>query len=153
MLRYGTTSTGNLMLGDWVTVRRAKGSPRMTVRVGELTHDFVTSCTGDSFYDCYVEPVALTDTMLSDNGFAYRYIGRTSPREEGTMVEYSAWDMLFFTVIQRLDLESGEIRFFWETPGSHGFVCELNYVHELQHAMKIAQVEKEIKIKDNQQLQ
>ena len=109
----------DLMVGDWVNLY---GEP-IKINIDDL-------CTidRDETYDngVHCKPILITPEILEKNGY-----------KRGLLIhEYKISDGLYY------DLECGILLFGYE----HGTVLEINcnYVHELQHTLKLCGIEKEI---------
>lgn len=141
--------TQQLMLGDWVS---HNGTPK-TVDViwgKEVSLDDPTKVWGsiytDKFNEDEIEPIPLTPEILKKNGFTggeykswtgdvwyleeegFRKIGLTMSRKESTL-----W--------------GEKIKPLYPDSIGHNFsVPNIKFVHELQHALRLCGINKEIKI-------
>ena len=117
-----------LELGDWVYVKKW-GYP---VQISNVDSIGCTCWGGFSFYIPEdLEPVPLTDKILKENGFetgSDRYLGKI----------YRFQKTLFFIRIGRDN----------KTLQTNMCGCEvvIQYVHQLQHLMRLCRVGKEIEL-------
>jgi len=126
-------NANELMVGDWVLINKSPDSPYYK-QFG--IEDFET----DKYQYC--EPIPLTREILEKNGFVkYNEVSDTPPYdkdEEGNM--YYSY--------------KGEQKFWgWWQPNNVYLIpvnamldLEIKYVHELQHALRLCGINKEIEI-------
>ena len=120
----------NLMIGDWVNLY---GSPI------KISIDDLCFIDRDETYDkgVHCKPIPLTEEILEKNGFTsvedpynhkkYFLLGKN---------EYNCnvyWDGLAILLVEE-DYE----------PTTYAYICDVEYVHELQHALKLCNIKKEI---------
>ena len=136
-----------LMKGDWVLAIDTIGAKRCIARILELKDVPYLACGiwGEIHKYELLEPIPLTYTILEKNGFS---VDRTEPvcvadgafvdrpvykcAEPGWFVEFDGWTLRLVC-----DLPEREI--------TMGPSCSENiYVHELQHALKLCGIDKEI---------
>lgn len=123
-----------LSIGDWVRhtfyeenvriVRIYGDSERVLTERGKLS----ISCHLNHF-----EPIPLTPEILENNGFV----------KNG---EYNEWNMGTWKTpyLLGVSLERPMITIKWN--GSSIFIDQAKYVHQLQHALRLAGIEKEIEL-------
>lgn len=133
---------GNLRIGDWIKTnpnggKLACGIKSNIARVSEIgfsnSDDMYVSLVGVKgarYYDNELEPIPLTKDVLEKNGFEKNqdygyYMGQSN---SGHCVYFNN---------NYLSIQAGNniIEFAW---------CE--YVHELQHALKVCGIKKSIKL-------
>lgn len=127
--------TEELMIGDWVLYREEvlKVTSLYTKRganeigFGE-SEDFWVDISN-------IEPIPLTPEILEKNGF--------EADDKNKDMLYWNWSICEDCV--SYDKETGTIRIF-HTLGRLVFVHPLRYVHELQHALRLCGIEKEIEL-------
>lgn len=119
-----------LMIGDWVSVL---GIPMRIAEHGTVRAGFLDE-NGEMSYNGYaiIEPIPLTAEILKKNKYDYN-------------------DSLHEWATDSFCIEFGHVLSNEEQP-DHFFIwvsdceVELNYVHELQHALRLCGIEKEIEI-------
>lgn len=121
-----------LMIGDWVTVRRPSNR-REKVRVKSVIgNGTIEAKTKDGlvvFGELAVEPIPLTVEILEKNGF----------ERSKVFVEWKYEDddvYMIYKPFPYLKIQMEECNI--------AFPCE--YVHELQHALRLCGIEIEIKL-------
>lgn len=124
-----------LMLGDWVKVN---GMQRQITRIGQDTVYF-----SNTYYPIDVlKPIKLTKKILKKNGF----------KEP----EYSLDDELVFEISEGCSVEV-EVKISPDEEGERTWVADIfshnstlqtlfDYVHELQHAIKLCGIDKKIRL-------
>lgn len=125
-------SPSDLMLGDWVRYKTSK-SPHKIFSYKELDGNLTLS----------FEPLPLTEEILEKNGFmkwSWYKCGQIN-----VVITYS--------IGEGFNLELKEDGSFWlvdnvRDDGDYGYesnyICDVKYVHELQHILKILKIKKEI---------
>lgn len=121
-----------LMVGDWVNISPSQYRDGFVGRVAEVYSDSIFTAggkyEGENVDEVYVYPVKLTADILRENGFVkigdgYLMTGRPAH----SFALRSVSDGLFVARI--------------------GDRCVIfAWVHELQHALKLCRIEKEIKL-------
>lgn len=108
------------MVGDWVN------SDFGIFQIREIFDDCVRDDRGNDYeFDC-IHPILLTSDILKSNGFAFDEIdGSYRHTDSGLWIggRYEPFGCMISNIY-----------------------VELNYVHELQHAMRVCGVEKEIEL-------
>ena len=123
--------TEELMIDDWVTFSRNN----KYYKVSSLTSDielegygFIFNCLCDD-----VEPIPLTAVILEEIGFWYEQnVGYVMEEDEYEII-YDLWDHKLRILKNREQILS--LEYFNE-------MC----VHELQHALRLCNIEKEIEL-------
>lgn len=119
-----------LSIGDWVMI---EGAP---VKVWYLSADGEVN---DTTYD--IEPIPLTPEILEKNGFER---GEYSEIREYNEWEIGEWDNPPYVSV-KLDIDRQVIRV--TNRGRDMFIADKEvYVHQLQNALRLAGVEKEIEV-------
>lgn len=116
-----------LMIGDWVMT--TSGETCKIIMVGQHSPCYTNCHTdGDGMYwPNDLSPIPLTREILEKNGWKEAVLRHWNIEED-------------------FALEKGEDgNMFWFLRGV-SLVCSLNFVHELQHALKLCRIEKEIKL-------
>ena len=127
-----------LMIGDWVLY---VGTPmRITGRlIDDLEFNELNYIEREGF-----EPIPITPEILEKNGFMKETDGEWAIwniGEEGTNSEF---DSLYFQDFRKL--YTRDWRFSFDLYGrGHGGI-HIQYVHELQHALRLYGIEKDINI-------
>lgn len=141
-----------LSIGDWVCAEQLCGvhnAPRLTppmkvVGLGESWVNLeIDSEQGDpfEFEPCEIRGVTITPEILEKNGFAFKHKGIEFDHYE-TNLENGKTLLLSFDRGEHYYLmieEKGK-------RGLHQIDCPLGYVHQLQHAIRLAGIEKEIEL-------
>lgn len=129
----------DLMIGDWVTGKKWRENPFKLNRINDNGKYYYGVTASDAqvgpFFIEEIEPIPLTPEILEKNCF----------EEDGEGVYGD--DNSFFIPIYQNGCGIG----MWEThieptEGIGDFSGKLKYVHELQHALKLCGIEKEIKL-------
>lgn len=141
-----------LMIGDWVYAIDIDNGEKHPCRANNLEYDY-TNKRGDFCVDFYetgyeaewpdvafnVEPIPLTPEILEKNGFEKRRGGEFiyDEDDENIFMVYYPKSMNYNGIYDYIDISRGcvEIK---ELP--------IQYVHELQHALRLCGIKKEIKI-------
>lgn len=112
-----------LMIGDWV--RPIGCNP---FRIGCVLGEMVCNESDtQSWCDDEIEPIPLTREILEKNGWKEAVLRHWNIEED-------------------FALEKGEDgNMFWFLRGV-SLVCSLNFVHELQHALRLCGIEKDIEL-------
>ena len=150
--------SNELMLGDWVLVERYEGiygGPvwKQAGKVNGIFQEeaeirFSDEDDDDEFIYSYpsdgIEPIPLTPEILEKNGFA-----KISPQDTwlyrpldkyGDKFLYAIRARRFDYPIYRIDIDNYVFR------TGMGFSGQLQYVHELQHALRLCGIDLDIKL-------
>lgn len=112
----------DLMVGDWLLYN---GEPK---QVMEILFDSVTIDCFPCSYD-RIEPILLTKEILEKNGWDGRY-GPDCFDEDKTYL---------------LEIDIDKDGRAWRTVNGNEYnIFEIKWVHQLQHALKVVGIEKEI---------
>ena len=131
-----------LMIGDWVLY---DGEPNIITEVSEIIHGEATVCFVGNNYMAdmdEIEPILLTPEILEKNGFtkstpppgihAKCYeLDNKKDKYNLTIADYNKYKRLLLNV----DSEDSEC-----------FNIKCDYVHELQHALRLCRIKKEIEL-------
>ena len=122
-----------LMIGDWVVVNN---TPLQIAALGTIKAGFADS-KNDLFYHYYdvLRPIPLTSVILSQSGFA----GFRRRDKEG--MQYTE----FATNGLRIDQLADNV-FVWICPTTDSGILTIQYVHELQHVLRLCGIETDINL-------
>ena len=133
------------MIGDWVKL--SKGNWSKIVQVGLTDIEMIA----ESVY--LAEPIPLTPEILDKNGFIKDKDEGTNGTTYHTLIQ-TGYEANSYTIQITLYKEpicgvSVLLKIWgWVPPYNAGtndiHLCSVNYVHELQHALKLCGIEKEI---------
>ena len=140
----------DLMIGDWVIRRGVPEEPMrlydMKTSAGLVYLDQDGRGVTEKFEN--IEPILLTHEIMEKNGFTKYDVGH-NVIGWSIMDDDNLYSAIPFTLTDNdFDTEQGEYK--WgpvEDDREESFVREIgriNYVHELQHALKLCGIEKEI---------
>ena len=137
-----------LMVGDWV--RNDLGE---TQQVVELYEEGVMLYYNDIYRNDLLEPIHITPEILEKNGFrltkadtvcpADRYWWAIDGTRDGAMVEITLYnpDVHGVKVLTKIHTQSSH-----ESGVNTVHSCDIEFVHDLQHALKLCKIDKEIVI-------
>lgn len=123
----------DLMIGDFVAVNN---TPLQISALGTAKAGFIDA-KGEMFYHYYdnIEPIPLTAEILRKSGFAqHHYYDECGMEFE-----------MFVTDGMRIDQLTKDL-FVWICPATDSGIRTLHNVHELQHALKLCGIEKDIQL-------
>lgn len=126
----------DLMIGDWVLFNgnSKKVTSLLVTDLGvDQIYVFGKSCQVATISE-YIEPIPLTEEILEQNGFVRHDKHKYSVT--GSNYKYlkvRCYADTYFEIGNAVD-EEGELQAF----------ADIQYVHELQHALKLCGIEKEI---------
>ena len=126
-----------LMIGDWVN------SGFGIFKIKEIFEDAVRD-SGDNDYefDC-IYPISMTGDILKSNGFELVEIGDNGPSTPKANVNrYESWECK--TAFQTFYLIYDRRTKAYSLNAFSNHIINIKYVHELQNAMRVCGVEKEI---------
>lgn len=129
-----------LSIGDWVEI---DGRPKRISSVLETPMGGLVRCQGQSItaFVEHIKPIPLTPEILEKNGFVRGEYSEIRVYNEWEIGEWS--DPPYASV--RLDIDRQVIRVI--NRGRDMFIAEKEiYVHQLQHALRLAGVGKEIEL-------
>lgn len=119
-----------LMIGDWVSVT---GTPMRIGALGTIKAGFLDG-KGEMFFHNYdiLEPIPLTHEILVKNGLEESFDGAIE-------YEYFPEDK---NILLEITEEKGEV--WWTINVAEYRIAKLEYVHQLQHAIRLLGIDKEI---------
>ena len=110
-----------LMIGDWVL------DGNNVAQITSITCDGIIETTFNEISNIEViHPIPLTPEILKKNGFKYRH-------SLAEWVHYNPFPLIDFTLL------TDEEGFHLDLPNA-----KIKYVHELQHALRLCNIDKEI---------
>lgn len=129
----------DLMIGDWVN------SDFGVFQIKEIFDDAVRDDRGNDYeFDC-VYPILLTGEILKSNGFELVEIGdngHSTPK--ANVNRYESWECK--TAFQTFYLIYDRRAKNYSLNAFSNHIINIVYVHELQNAMRVCGVEKEIEL-------
>ena len=118
----------DLMVGDWVY----NTHNRQNEQVAEIGSGLVMLEYNDLYEYDEIEPIPLTPEILEKNGWVKNlYSAESYDNEELECL--SLWVG-----------EDGKNKWWWHVGVE--LVTPINYVHELQHALRLCEIEKEVEL-------
>ena len=132
----------DLMIGDWVDVYHELPDESGFYKPLQVTglHQNNGICFGDSIiespwndpeeFEEEIKPIPLTEEILEKNGFLVDSNGIFYLKEN-----------LKFGLIK--DIDYG---YWFAYRSNNEYICTCDFVHELQHLLKLCKIEKEIKL-------
>ena len=127
--------TNEIMIGDYLQVEPSGMAIRISTihkkEVGYKTCQNRISFVKEELLD----PIPLTPEILEKNGF------KKSEYDENMYY----WSFSITSACISYDKETGIVRIF-KTLGNLVFAYLISYVHELQHALRLCEIKKEIKL-------
>jgi hypothetical protein len=130
-----------LMIGDWVYNTHNKKAERVV----EIREDGVMLDYNDIYPYDEIEPIPLTAEILEKNGFINEEIRvLTTP-----FLRQRAWckvQVFEFKPFYRAKQEINRYRLMIGGKDSSGIDIHINYVHELQHALRLCGIDKKIEL-------
>ena len=124
-----------LMIGDWVN------SDFGIFQITEIFDDAVRDDHGNDYeFDC-IKPIFLTSDILKSNGFD---LVSDSDRAKALVDIYDLWECK--TISQTIYVHYYKRRKDYSLYSNNCIIEHIKYVHELQNAMRVCGVEKEIEL-------
>ena len=124
-----------LMVGDFIN------SDFGIFQINEIFDDAVRDNRGNDYeFDC-IYPILLTGDILKSNGFE---LVSDSDRAKALVGIYDLWECK--TISQTLYVHYYKKRKDYSIHSSYCIINHIMYVHELQNAMRVCGVEKEIEL-------
>ena len=121
-------NANELMLGDWIATKSPMGVQNSLIQ--ELYPKGIITETGGAFLFDEISAIPLTQEILEKNGFAQNYMYNVLKIDE----DFEFW---YYPHLGYLRYEYRGELLFKSMDG-------LNYVHQLQHALRFCGIEKEI---------
>ena len=136
--------SNELMVGDWVRI----ASYDIIDQVDCLLTEYAVTSHGDTcgqyeYKD--IEPILLTGEILKSNGFELVDVGdngHSTPK--ANINRYEKWECKTMFQTFYLSYDRRVKNYSLNTFGNH--IMNIVYVHELQNAMRVCGVEKEIEL-------
>ena len=133
-----------LMAGNWVRSKKWAEKPFKITRINEK-EKYYYGITSDGkqvgpFLIEELEPITLTTDILEKNGFEKVYDKHKLPNYR---IKLNSYTDLYFTVFTGVDG-------YWNPVGlgvlTGGIPATVDYVHQLQHALRLCRIKKEIEL-------
>ena len=116
------------MIEDWVY----NTHNRQNEQVAEIGSGLVMLAYNDLYEYDEIEPIPLTDAILKANGFEYHH------------KNFAALSHVHPFQLEMVEWPDENGIGLWMIGG----LFKIRYVHELQHAMKLCEIDQEIKLED-----
>lgn len=126
-----------LMISDFIAVNK---TPIRIAALGTAKAGFLDA-RGEMFYHYYdnIEPIPLTAEILEKNGFKKKKYSNLETLFYG---EFKNYDFIY---VRSFGCPEFEIGNSFDEEGELQEFTTIKYVHELQHALKLCGIEKEIR--------
>ena len=126
-------NVNELMIGDWVLVDALEIGAMMPARIKQLFECGIIIDCGEGDEECEIfKPVPLTHEILVKNGLEESFDGAIEyeyfPEDKNGLLEITE--------------ENGEV--WWTINIAEYRIAKLEYVHQLQHAIRLLGIDKEI---------
>ena len=125
----------DLMVGDLVYIHEPECKGHRIDAIDEL--DGQVGADGEVYDECDIRPIPLTEDILVKNGFSEIHHPGT-----GATDEYSEWFLGGIKITEWL--EDWKDHHF--STGGDDCSISFNYVHQLQHLLRLVGVQKEIEL-------
>lgn len=127
------------MIGDWVN------SDFGIFQIKEIFDDAVRDSRGNDYeFDC-IHPILLTGDMLKSNGFELVSDSDSDSDRAKALVDiYDLWECK--TISQTIYVDYYKKRKDYSLYSINCIINHIKYIHELQNAMRVCGVEKEIEL-------
>jgi hypothetical protein len=116
-----------LMIGDWVYNRVADITFQVYPQFFSQWHDRPEQ------FEAIIQPISLTLEILEKNGFK-------------KLVTYGTEKWIYGDIRMNIYSSNGCWRFCADTKRNENSVIYIYFIHELQHALRLCQIEKEIEL-------
>lgn len=136
------------MIGDWVYAKVQvddTGTEPVFERTPKRVTDLTNSINGiyvegtSQFAGAEIEPISLTPEILEKN------FGKPYPRGGFHNYRMEKDETIAFVIEDRRVSAAPDNRVvFCRVPGT--YICDVNYVHELQHALRLCGIDKDIEL-------
>lgn len=133
-----------LMIGDWVHCAKLDYAPENYVANMQVKQLYVADLDTYSFKELKyeeIEPIPLTSEILNKNGFETNgkaIYAAYCPEDKHANLEIS--EHYYY------DNEKTDGGFYWTINCCEYDIIRLRYVHELQHALKLCGIDKNIEL-------
>ena len=141
----------DLMIGDWVNIQTEKDDEPMYSQVEQLWECEIDADFQTDYKN--VHPIPLSKEILEKNGFhlmhGFRYNETYPTYGWGDNIDkkYISVDVTFYDD-EPINGVMHLVKIYRDSMGEDGVdsihSCHIDYVHELQHALKVCKIEKEI---------
>ena len=142
-------NTNELMIGDWVFVHKPTCKGHRVDYINEMDEEI--GADGEIYNVCDIEPIPLTPEILEKNGFKIdkneTYCKRYFFACNLGKVPQTVVEFFFFGE----GVSADTLFKCWTKPEScdgenNIHICDLKSVHQLQHALRLCGIEKEIEL-------
>ena len=152
----------DLMLKDWV-FSKSIGKPCQVIGIDPMEglgaqEGYTFKLAGPNRMTLFthavsVEPITITPEILLKNGFKFvdgtqhntssRYVWMKDGKRDGFIIEVTPYSPPVNGVkfLVRIDTESS-----YEGGVNSIHICDIEYIHQLQHAIKLCKIKKEIEL-------
>jgi hypothetical protein len=128
----------DLMIGDLVYIHEPECKGHRIDSIDEL--DGQVGADGEVYDECDIRPIPLTEEILVKNGF----------KKQEDVNEWSYYKSKDgkgqYMILWSMDYNYLEIGSYTEEFGEFNRLGVMRYVHQLQHALRLCGVEKEIEL-------
>lgn len=144
-MKANELSSKDLMVGDWVMSKELKTPVKVCSIMNHYETTIYFCCQGNEFIvnSYQLEPIPLTPEILEKNGFndasfeahhKYKYVIHTNEYQLGYYPKTNSFNVY----------KKGIDPFYSKDKFCCGFQNIVKYVHELQHALRLCKIDKEI---------
>ena len=127
-----------LMIGDWVYYKNDNKYHQISSVNMQRDGSVLIAIENDLSFDYMFEPISLTPEILEKNGFEKVYDKYKLPNYR---IKWNSYTDLYFTVFTGVDG-------YWNPIGLNvitgGIPATVDYVHQLQNALRLCGIKKEI---------
>jgi len=127
-----------LMVGDWVYIHEPECKGHRIDAIDEL--DGQVGADGEVYDECDIRPIPLTEDILAKNGF----------KKQEDVNEWSYYKSKDgkgqYMILWSMDYNYLEIGSYTEEFGEFNRMGIMRYVHQLQHALRLCGIDKEIEL-------
>ena len=119
-----------LMVGDLVYIHEPECKGHRIDAIDEL--DGQIGADGEVYDECDIRPIPLTEDILEKNGWDFRdrqYAIECKEDEQGIV-----------------ELSRDEDGYYWSINWDEYLIIRIQYIHELQHILRLCGIEKELVI-------
>lgn len=125
----------SIMIGDWV-----KNCYEKNERVEQILGNSVMLAYNDTYYLGEIEPIPLTAEILEKNGFQKNKISNHETLFKIVSKNYN------FLNVRWYGIPEFELGNCFDEEGEMKEFTTIKYVHELQHALRLCKIEKDIEL-------
>ena len=132
-----------LMIGDWIYNNDSETIEKVNCILCDVIH---TNCSDDVSLDD-VSPIRITSEILKMNGFKYHCIPTDGIHSKQEFYQYEDKEKTVSVKMQLYDDWKIYAQIFWgEYEFSNSLSGHIKSVHELQHALRLCHIDKEIRL-------